>query len=804
MAQRELVERSCLEKSDDLGDDLADLRNVVVIINLLTTPYSVHCYSWHDLRAIVEQPWTEPNDRVRLWRSAAMSSNNVFRLKDGWYDPSTDVLTRYYNTFVVRDSYRAKIGTYYGVSNIHGEEEQINLLQPIHRRIALQLTREGWSVERIVAGLSDRFDPEPEDAIIPELLRLSDGRLYFGIRAEDKPYGYALLWQRGREEQRRVFDGEFITENNDERETVEPLPWRLIVVNGIGYRVSGDGDRLTCVNANDGSACPAAIMQMLREERLIQLYPQGLKGNAITLAYDQANSSFTFTDSNGDEVVEPDLLRKHWYMRIANVYYQCSTTDLRFTTDAAIAEVDYTLVYTLVTRQIVRRRALAEQSRELQPFLQSDDVLVKQLGREFIYLNARGEATHTLDLTAPAYTMLISGGDVQVRVDNLYQVRLFSSEQNVLTPADADAFKAAFISQVSDFTSPRPNSFDLQLGEDTYAISRQTTGWTCIKLRSTDLQCPTVELDRDDLLVKLDGVEYVVELDEDDEHQLQLREAMGDRIIADGGIFAEYYQAQTQGQQFRLQLWPHESDYTELPAFILPGEDPYVLTPGEEQLMLPNLLRATPYLLKWADNTVTVRINADLTYDRSLLPEFFIRLLDEQIDAQRDILAGYQLSAVAFSVEGVDVRYHDSGIPLYFLNGELTTAPDLVRPRYSVMVNGQRVDVLLEASGRAITSNGEAEFITRAIDDQLSVADTYIPGGFLLYQTASRLRYSLVRARSGDWIVLLADRVIERPRLQGEFIMYDNDGEHELELVNGRCNGECPVLLREFLQSQAD
>lgn len=201
--------RHCVDQTDVLGDELTDIRdprNVIFILDLTSDRPHLRCFAWTDVRQIIEQQGTPPNERVRYWRSAPVTPNYVHKLSDVWLDPAIDVLTELYNTFIIRSSYEAEIGTYYGASSLHGAVERIRMPEPAHRADVRAFLEGAITREELLARVTPSFYPEPEDLIAPAYHRISTTAAFIGEVDDGQPAGYGLLWQRFNPPLRQRFD----------------------------------------------------------------------------------------------------------------------------------------------------------------------------------------------------------------------------------------------------------------------------------------------------------------------------------------------------------------------------------------------------------------------------------------------------------------------------------------------------------------------------------------------------------------------------------------------------------------------
>lgn len=213
--------RTPLETEDEYGDALADIDATVYLVLLDTAEPLVHWLSWYDLRATLEQPGVPAAERVRKWRSLAAPSNYVYRVKDRWYGPMLEPLSRHYNSFVVAPAMSLEIGTSVGSSQLHGAREAIHAVYPIHRadvRAYLAGTMTGTALRARLhaqvpflspaadAHATYRFTPAPDDRVGPAAI-MTRQQLGLARVFDSRLSGYGSHWLEGRGEYRRCFDG---------------------------------------------------------------------------------------------------------------------------------------------------------------------------------------------------------------------------------------------------------------------------------------------------------------------------------------------------------------------------------------------------------------------------------------------------------------------------------------------------------------------------------------------------------------------------------------------------------------------
>jgi len=203
-------ERGCVNKEDYIGDSLVLDRNLIVFINLEGRKPLLTCYRWSELRQLIEQPDVPERERVHLYFQEGKVSTRVYQLGNSWYDPRTEPLTRYYNTFVVRKSYNAPIGSSFGVSNIHGEVYPLRQLEPVHRYLVAEVVEGHLSKGEVASLITDEFIPLAEDLVAPTAVLGGASNLYLGDTYEGLPSGYGNLWKRSGQEVSRQFGNEAV------------------------------------------------------------------------------------------------------------------------------------------------------------------------------------------------------------------------------------------------------------------------------------------------------------------------------------------------------------------------------------------------------------------------------------------------------------------------------------------------------------------------------------------------------------------------------------------------------------------
>jgi len=128
------IERSCRETSSLIGDDLKDINNITIFVNensrikgecLLTSEWKAHVDRFTGHEALTFYPPQLNNN----------AEKKVFKLPYSgvWINSSKELLLMF-NTFYLKSIGRKKIGSSFGVSRLHGAEEEIFEPIPISRR----------------------------------------------------------------------------------------------------------------------------------------------------------------------------------------------------------------------------------------------------------------------------------------------------------------------------------------------------------------------------------------------------------------------------------------------------------------------------------------------------------------------------------------------------------------------------------------------------------------------------------------------------------------------------------------------
>ncbi len=91
---------------------------------------NIECYSISDLKNILDKA-----EHIYLWESGPLKYMPVYKLSYSgiWIQTNKNLLLRY-NTFQIQSIGINKIGSNFGMSNLHGAEEMVYQIFPMHRK----------------------------------------------------------------------------------------------------------------------------------------------------------------------------------------------------------------------------------------------------------------------------------------------------------------------------------------------------------------------------------------------------------------------------------------------------------------------------------------------------------------------------------------------------------------------------------------------------------------------------------------------------------------------------------------------
>lgn len=819
MAAPELVTRACLDVDDEIGDPLTTLTNVVVILDLTQAQPTSSCYSWHDLRATIDQPWLPLEERVRFWRSAPVKSNFVYRLRDRWYDPSTDPLTSYYNTFAIRSWYEAGIGTSYGVSNLHGAVERIYLLEPLSREVATQALREGWSSARLATEVRSTFTPQITDMIAPQYHRLRDTTLFFGRLDQELPYGYGLLWQRGQQDETRIFDGSYnvsapapVSEELSSLRAANTV--RSLTVGGRRYILRGTGASLICTDLASDTVvpCPPNAEHLATvQASAVAVYLHGEEDNPFLLTYDPDTDLITCMRGGIELDYYPDLLYSEYIVRIQGVEYPV-TIQPDLLLDPVLEGLAAAAAWTRLARaQVVIRREAAVALRGQEPnfIVVMEDIAVYTFRGSLVYLHA-GAATTSVDLLAPFYSIQVGEDTFDVLVSPTYQLTVYDSD---LLCACTEAIRR----QIAEAPASRPNSFELEIGRIKYSITSIADGWLCINVNTRNESRPLIDNERPDIFVDFEGSRYTFTLDPF--NAVVLRDAEGN-LRQDDNIVLRYYDDHVQHQYSSTQTYRIDVGWgTGEDAVTVVFHDNGVVTVYFQQIeiQLPDLLYAA-YSIVDSDSDVEyeVRIGRDLRINNEPpLPPAILELLNDQVRARQQLAARVPPDAVAdFTLieDGISAYYVGAQVT-YLWRGAATTTPNLLLPLQQLTIGSSSVvwqltvDALFRYRLYSLPDYEEASdaldvALDVALTERLNIAPAIRPNAFIIRN--SYVSYHVIRQGLFGWLVLEQGRVVsENLMLDGRYSIEGAD--FETRQYSFRDNfvviGDTPAIVSDYLES---
>lgn len=139
---------------------------------------------------ITYQPWLDLRWNLQSSNSVSLPGSNAsyYHIDGYWYSAIIEPLSRYYNTFLVRDSYTRRL---------RGNVEQVYTVQPIHRFIAREVILGNMIASDLLDLLQSEFHPLNEDLISPGLVIESDKKLILTSLSDENPSLPYSRWTQG-------------------------------------------------------------------------------------------------------------------------------------------------------------------------------------------------------------------------------------------------------------------------------------------------------------------------------------------------------------------------------------------------------------------------------------------------------------------------------------------------------------------------------------------------------------------------------------------------------------------------------
>ncbi len=149
-----LLNDKCHNKENIFGDTLNSKDGLVVII--MPTPndkYIAYCYEYEELYDIFEK-----QNQVYEWNKGPIYNKRVYKepYSGIWIDETSWNNLRIFNTLYAKPIKKTKIGSYFGMSHLHGADETIYKLYPINYSKFIYS-------EKITQDDINNFNPTKED-----------------------------------------------------------------------------------------------------------------------------------------------------------------------------------------------------------------------------------------------------------------------------------------------------------------------------------------------------------------------------------------------------------------------------------------------------------------------------------------------------------------------------------------------------------------------------------------------------------------------------------------------------------------
>ena len=148
-----LIKEKCHNKENIFGDELETKDGVVIIILPTNNKYIAYCYQYDELYDIFQK-----QNEVYEWNKGPIYNKRVYKepYSGIWLNENSWNNLQIFNTLYAKPINKVKIGSYFGISHLHGSEEMLYQLYPINYKKFLD-------EEKIIQKDIDNFSPTKED-----------------------------------------------------------------------------------------------------------------------------------------------------------------------------------------------------------------------------------------------------------------------------------------------------------------------------------------------------------------------------------------------------------------------------------------------------------------------------------------------------------------------------------------------------------------------------------------------------------------------------------------------------------------
>ncbi len=174
----------CHNDSDFLGDDFNEFTNLIYIIS--DNGKVIYCYTNDDITGITKDltvtEWETNIDRNKRNKVLKMPNENV------WVDHVSIDLLKHFRSFILKKIRNQKIGSEFGVSNIHGEEYSLYRLIPVKRELINSVYKKEVSVDQLIKQKFKGKVITNIDIVAPSVVKFNNALLLGDVIETDNQF----------------------------------------------------------------------------------------------------------------------------------------------------------------------------------------------------------------------------------------------------------------------------------------------------------------------------------------------------------------------------------------------------------------------------------------------------------------------------------------------------------------------------------------------------------------------------------------------------------------------------------------
>ncbi len=159
----------CHNDSDFLGDEFTEHSTLIYIIS--DNGKVIYCYTYDDIKGMTKEM------NIFEWDTKNPKQKQVLKLpnENVWIDHVSIMLLKYFRTFILKKIRQQKIGSDFGVSNIHGEEYSLYRLLPFHRNLITKIYNKEIDVTELLKRKNEGTLLSTIDITSPSVIRFPFG-----------------------------------------------------------------------------------------------------------------------------------------------------------------------------------------------------------------------------------------------------------------------------------------------------------------------------------------------------------------------------------------------------------------------------------------------------------------------------------------------------------------------------------------------------------------------------------------------------------------------------------------------------